>query len=95
MHATCRYYAGSSPGLIDGLVRHADEVSEALREIEGFRAYCLVRTGADPAVSVTVDDSVEGTERSSQVAREWIARELPEPTVGAPNIASGEVAISA
>ncbi len=94
MHATFRYYSGA-PGLVDGLVRRADEVTEVLREIEGFRAYYLVRTGADEAVTVTVYDSVEGTERSSQVAREWIARELPDLKVGAPSIASGEVAISA
>jgi heme-degrading monooxygenase HmoA len=93
MHATFRYYSGA-PGLVDGLVRQADEVSEALREIEGFRAYDLVRTGADGAVSVMVYDSVEQTEQSDQVAREWIARELPDLTVGAPNFASGEVAIS-
>ena len=70
-------------------------MSEALREIEGFRAYDLVRTGADEAVSVTVYDSVEGTERSGEVAREWIAQELPDLTVGAPNVDSGEVAIRA
>ncbi len=93
MHATFRYYSGAS-GLVDGLVRHADGVREALREIEGFRAYYLIRTGAAEAVSVTVYDSVDGTERSSQVAREWIARELPDLKVGAPSIASGEVAIS-
>jgi heme-degrading monooxygenase HmoA len=93
VHAIFRYYSGA-PDLVDGLVRHSDEVSAALREIEGFRAYYLVRTGADEAISVTVYVSVEQTERSDQVAREWIARELSDRTVGAPNIASGEVAIS-
>ena len=84
-----------APGLVDGLVRKADGVREALREIEGFRAYYLVLTGADEVVSVTVCDSVAGTERSSQVARERIARDLPDLRLGVPEIASGEVAISA
>jgi hypothetical protein len=59
MRATFRDYS-DAPGLVDGLLRRADEVSEALREIEGFRAYYLVQTGAGEAISVTVYDGVEG-----------------------------------
>ena len=57
MHATFRNCSGA-PGLVDGLVRRADKVSEALGEIEGSRAYCVVRTGAREAISVTAYDSV-------------------------------------
>jgi len=35
------------------------------------------------------------TGRSTQLARDWIARELPDLKIGAPSTASGEVAISA
>ena len=93
MHATFRDDSGV-PGLVDGRVRHADKVRAVLGEIDGFRAYDLVRTGADEAVSFTAYDSADGADRSSRVVRDSVARELFDLTVGAPNIASGEVAIN-
>lgn len=94
MHATIRNYAGN-PGLIDELLKHEDEVRRVVREIDGFRAYYLIRTTDGDAVSVSVYDDAAGTEASSRAAREWIGENLPQLGVGAPKVHAGEVVIQA
>ncbi len=94
MHATMRRYSGAS-GLVNGIMAKADDVRGLLREIDGFRAYYLVRTADDGAVSVSVYDDKSGTDASTAAAREWIAANLPDLSVSAPEVSDGEVVLEA
>jgi heme-degrading monooxygenase HmoA len=93
MYATVRTYSADA-GLADGLVQHADEVKRVIGEIEGFRAYYLIRT-PDGAVSVSVYDSQAGVDQSISVAAAWIRENLPEYAGSAPQVSAGEVVINA
>jgi hypothetical protein len=92
MHATVRSYTGA-PGLVDALVASGDEIRRLLREIDGFRAYYLVKTADDGAVSISVYDDKSGTDASTAAAREWIAANLPDLSAGPPEVLDGEVAL--
>lgn len=92
MHGSIRIYSGSSD-LADALVENESEVKRIIREIDGFRAYYLVRT-ADGAASVSIFDDEAGAEESNTVAAAWIRENLPDLSVSAPQISAGEVLIS-
>jgi heme-degrading monooxygenase HmoA len=93
MFATVRNYAGSSD-LADALLDNEAEVKRIISEIDGFKAYYLVRT-ADGATSISVYDSEAGAEQSNRTAAAWIAENLPDLTVATPQVSAGEVVITA
>ena len=92
MHATVRIYSGANE-LADALVERQDEVKQLISEIDGFKAYYLVRA-SDGATSISVYDTEAGAEQSNRVAAAWVAENLPNLKVAAPQISAGEVAIS-
>jgi heme-degrading monooxygenase HmoA len=93
MYATIRNYAGNSE-IADALIENEDEVKRLISEIDGFKAYYLVRT-ADGAASVTVYDSESGAQESNRVAAAWLGENLPDLSGAAPQVSAGEVIISA
>jgi len=93
MYASIRIY-GEAEGLADAVAEHRDEILGLFREIAGFRAYHIVKTGPASACSVTVYDDRAGAEASNQVARDWIAANLGGLSIGAPQVLAGEVALS-
>ena len=94
MHSTIRSYSGV-PGLVDGILANQEEITRLLRDIPGFQAYYLIRTGETDAMSVSVYDDQGGTDASSQLAREWIAANLPGLAVSPPTVSAGEVVLRA
>jgi hypothetical protein len=93
MHATIRHYR-DAPGLIDGVVANEEEIRTLLRDIDGFRAYYIVRTGDVSAISVSVYDDRAGAEASTAAAREWIAANLPDLKASPPEVHEGEVGLA-
>lgn len=91
MHATFRWYA--DPSFADVLAEHADSVREVIGGVAGLRGYYVVKTDQG-TVSVTVCDDEAGAARSSELAAAWIRENLPDLEIAAPNISSGEVAVS-
>ncbi|MEO5575544.1 MAG: hypothetical protein ABIR67_05445 [Gaiellaceae bacterium] len=91
MYGTVRIYTGSSE-LADALVENETEVKRIVSEIDGFKAYHLIRT-ADGAASVSVYESESGAEESNTVAAAWIRENLPDLTIAAPQVSAGEVVI--
>ncbi|HEY8645091.1 MAG TPA: hypothetical protein VIL77_04350 [Gaiellaceae bacterium] len=91
MFATIRVYSGSTE-LADALVENEGAVKGLISEIDGFKAYYLVRT-ADGAASVSVYDSQEGAAASDQAARSWIGENLPDLNVSPPQVSAGDVVI--
>ncbi len=94
MYATIRIY-DEAEGLAEAVAEHKAEIIALFEEIGGFRSYHIVRTGPASATSITVFDSQAGVEASNQVARDWIAANLPGISISAPQVLSGEVAMSA
>ena len=94
MHATVRNYVGGE-GLIDELMSKEGEVKSLIQGIAGFRAYYLIRTDKGDAVSVSVYDDRSGAEESNRAAAEWIRANLPNLSIGAPQVSAGEVVIQA
>jgi heme-degrading monooxygenase HmoA len=93
MYATIRIYSGD-PGFADALVENQDAVRRIISEIDGFRAYYLLKT-ADGTASVSVYEDEAGASESTRAAAAWIAENLPDTTVSAPQVISGETVISA
>ena len=92
MHATVRIYSGANE-LADALVERRDEVKQLIGEIDGFKAYYLVRA-SDGATSISVYDTEAGAQESNRVAAAWVAENLPDLKIAAPQISAGEVAIN-
>jgi hypothetical protein len=91
MYAPVRSYTTGGE-FTDALVEHADELRPTLVEIDGFRAYYLVRTD-DGVTSVSVYDGRAGAEGSTRVAAAWVAENLPDLQVSPPQVRTGEVVL--
>ncbi|HEV7641928.1 MAG TPA: hypothetical protein VGO39_13760 [Gaiellaceae bacterium] len=89
--ATIRVYSGSSE-LADALVENEGAVKQVIGDIDGFKAYYLVRT-ADGAASVSVYESQEGATASDEAASAWVGENLPELNIAPPQVSAGEVGI--
>ena len=89
MHAVIRHYRGNAQ-FFDELERRTDEVEQVIRGVPGFVNYVLVRT-ADGGFSVGVYEDEAGTEESTRVAADWIRQNLPQLTVGPPEVIEGGV----
>ena len=94
MYATIRIYAAAE-GLADAVAEHKEEILGLFREIDGFGSYYIVKTGPVGATSITVCDDQVGAEATNQVARDWIAANLADRSISAPEVHVGEVAMSA
>ena len=94
MHAVVRRYSG--PGaqeLFEEFERKHGSVEgtleQAMRGVPGFVAYTLVRT-QEGGVSVTVCQDKASTEKSVQVARDWIRQNLTT-SANPPEVLDGDV----
>jgi hypothetical protein len=88
MYATIRIY--NQPDLADELAGHADEIAGLMAGVPGLRAYTLFRTDAGCA-SVSVCDSEQAAEASTDTAAAWFRERTGEITEPEPIIARGEV----
>lgn len=91
MYATIRSYSGGD--LADVLAAREDEIKEVIGSIDGFRSYHAVRT-ADGTTTMSVFDDQAGAEASTSAAAAWISENLPDASFGAPQVTTGEVAVS-
>ena len=93
MHVTIRRYS-NSPELADALVGRADDVRRIISEIDGFRAYYLVRGGDGEATSISVFDDAGGGEEPSRAAAAWLRENLGDLPLSPPEIVAGEAVLS-
>jgi hypothetical protein len=89
MFASVRKYSGA-PLMVEELVKKQDDIKTALRPVQGFHAYYLLKTN-DGAVSMTVCENQAGVDESNRVAATWLKDKLPTFANRAPEITTGEV----
>lgn len=83
-------FAQDAEGLADAVGEHEAEILGIFRGIDGFRSYQIVKTGTASAISVTVCDA----EASNRAARDYVAANLAHPTIAAPDVHVGAVAMA-
>jgi hypothetical protein len=91
MYASIRTYAGNRD-LADTLAEHEDEIRQVIEGIDGFKAYYLVK-GSDATTSISVFEDQAGAEESNGAAATWLAENLPDLGIAAPQVTAGEVLI--
>jgi hypothetical protein len=95
MFATIRRYKTADESRTSELVKKVDEgLAPKLSELPGFRGYYLIDAGHGVLSSISVFDSSEHAEKSTQVASNWVREQkldtiLPDP----PKITSGQVVV--
>ena len=93
MHAVIRNYSGPGASeLFDMLEQRKSEVEEIIRGVPGFEAYLLIRT-ADGGATVTVCQDKAGTDKSLQVARDWIQENAAQLGTSPPAVSEGSVVL--
>ena len=91
MYIVVRTWANAGV-VADTMLQKQQDVTDILSGVPGFVAYYATRAG-DTLTSVTVCDSQAGTQESTRRAGEWIKTNLPGASIGAPQIAEGEIFI--
>jgi hypothetical protein len=92
LYATIRSYSGGG-GFADALVEREEDIRSVVGSIDGFRAYYLVRT-ADGVTTISVFDDQAGAEASTSAAAAYVSENLADVSPGAPQVTTGEVALS-
>ena len=93
MHGIVRSYSG--PGakeLFNLLETRKEEVEGILRGVTGFVSYSLIHT-EEGGISVTVCQDRDGTEESSQVARDWVQANAADLNISPPVVSEGSVVL--
>lgn len=91
MYASIRTYAGNHD-LADTLAEHADEIRQVISGIDGFKSYHLVKT-SDGTTSISVFEDQAGAEESNRAAAGWLAENLPDLNIEAPQVTAGETVV--
>ncbi len=92
MYAMVRTYSGGAKQLFDALEARKAEVEAAVRSVGGLVSYTMMRT-PDGGVTVTVCQDKAGVDASLQVSRDWMQKNLPGISVGAPAVSEGAVVV--
>ena len=95
MHAVVRRYSGPGASeLFEEFARKQgsrESLEQAIRAVPGVVAYTLVRT-QEGGVSVTVSQDKAATDKSVQVARDWIRQTLTT-SANPPEVLDGDVLV--
>ena len=91
MYALVRNYSGTgAKELFDLLDERKLDVEKHLRAVDGFVSYTLIRTN-DGGVAVTICQDQDGSNQSSQVARDWIKANSAGLNTNPPTVSKGSV----
>ena len=91
MYATIRAYQGNAT-LADALLENESEIRRVIGEIDGFKAYYLLKIPEGTA-TVSVYDDEAGADASTAAAAAWLAENLPD-MAATPYVTTGEVVLS-
>jgi hypothetical protein len=79
--------------LADAIQQREQDVTEIISGVPGFVAYYATRSG-ETLTTVTVCEDQSGTQESTRLAGEWVRKNVPGPSLGAPKVAEGETILS-
>lgn len=91
MYLVVRRYRAASQ-LMDALEANQAEIERLVRDVRGFVAYYLVRSG-DGGVSVSICRDRMGAEESTLLAADWITAHAPDLPGNVPDVIEGEAAM--
>jgi hypothetical protein len=93
MHAAVRTYKTSD---VDALVEKVEsEFVEQVKGVDGFVGYYVIDGGDGTAASVTVGETEQAVEDTTQRAAEWVKESAADLVEGAPQVTAGEVRVRA
>lgn len=74
MHVVMRSFPNTE--VANALVNHKEEVERLIRQVPGLISWTLIRTG-DTCMTATICQDKAGCDRSVQVARDWLGKNVP------------------
>ena len=90
MHAVVRTYVSpDSQAMVDLLIARKAELESLMRAVPGFVSYTAIQTETG-GIAVTVCQDKAGTDRSSEVARDFIGQHAQHLNVDPPSVTEGE-----
>ena len=91
MFAVIRRY-NAQPGTTHHILERVDEgFAPMLRALDGFVAYTVLDAGDGTIASVSVFETRESAEASTQLASDWVRRNIPSLIRTSPVIVTGDV----
>ena len=91
MQVTIRKYSGQGASeLVDLLEKDSSAIEKMLRSVTGFVSYTLARSGGG-GFSVTICQDQTGIDESTQKAKDWVAKNGANISVGPPEVSHGTV----
>jgi hypothetical protein len=93
MHAVIRKYTAGSD-VLDQARPKLQHLEQTMRQTPGFVAYYFLETD-DGIATITITDDETGTQESMGRASSWVQQNLPNSSLGAPEVIRGETLINA
>ena len=94
MFASIRTYR-IDPEAADAFMHRVDrDFAEALAQEPGFISYQCLDLGNGRIASMTIFEKAEQSERSNELAHEWITQEMEDVDIHRMGVMGGEVAVS-
>jgi len=94
MFASIRTYRFAS-GSMDDLMHRVDrDFADGLAREPGFVGYQVVATGPDTLMSISLFDTREDAEHSTELAAQWVADDLADFGIARMGAMTGEVMVS-
>jgi len=91
MYVTIRAYQGNTE-LADALAERESDLRSVIGGIEGFQAYYLIKL-AEGTATVSVFETKEGADASTEAAAAWLAENLPD-MAATPYVTAGETVLT-
>ena len=93
MHAAVRRYRVSDTDALVGKVE--EEFVARVKGVDGFVGYYVIDGGGGNVASVTVGETAQAVDESTQLAADWVRESAADLIEGAPEVTSGEVRVRA
>ena len=93
MYAAIRQYEMGAGSLADFMGYVRDELGDTMAALPGFVSYCVIASGEDEIVSVTIFENEQGALRSSRTAADFVRDRLGPFQVNLTSTMSGEVGV--
>jgi hypothetical protein len=93
MHVVIRKYTAGSE-VAEEMRSKVAHLEQTMRQTPGFVAYYFVET-EDGIATITITEDEAGTLESMGRAANWVQENLPNSTLGTPEVTRGETLINA